>query len=195
MEYTNELYHHGRAGQKWGVRNGPPYPLSKGTVKSAYGGSKRSSSSSGRNDVVLTGKPKVKAKSLLTKRKEKKQLKEIEKATKTLEEAIRKREEHINNKERVLREGSAREVYEYRNELTTKELEDVVKRISKRKELEKLSIEESEKGWKAVDRIMKKVGDVKDWTKTGVEMYNAVNSVMNILDKDNAKHNNSGGKK
>lgn len=23
----NELYHHGREGQKWGVRNGPPYPL------------------------------------------------------------------------------------------------------------------------------------------------------------------------
>lgn len=23
----NELYHHGTEGQKWGVRNGPPYPL------------------------------------------------------------------------------------------------------------------------------------------------------------------------
>lgn len=25
----NELYHHGIEGQKWGVRNGPPYPLSR----------------------------------------------------------------------------------------------------------------------------------------------------------------------
>lgn len=24
---TNEIYHHGILGQKWGVRNGPPYPL------------------------------------------------------------------------------------------------------------------------------------------------------------------------
>lgn len=24
-----ELYHHGKKGQKWGVRNGPPYPLDK----------------------------------------------------------------------------------------------------------------------------------------------------------------------
>lgn len=24
---NNELYHHGIKGQKWGVRNGPPYPL------------------------------------------------------------------------------------------------------------------------------------------------------------------------
>ena len=27
--YKNELYHHGIEGQKWGVRNGPPYPLDK----------------------------------------------------------------------------------------------------------------------------------------------------------------------
>lgn len=25
--YTNELYHHGIKGQKWGIQNGPPYPL------------------------------------------------------------------------------------------------------------------------------------------------------------------------
>ena len=25
----NELYHHGIKGQKWGVRNGPPYPLTE----------------------------------------------------------------------------------------------------------------------------------------------------------------------
>lgn len=27
--YKYELYHHGIIGQKWGVRNGPPYPLSE----------------------------------------------------------------------------------------------------------------------------------------------------------------------
>lgn len=29
---TNELYHHGIKGQKWGVRNGPPYPLRPNTI-------------------------------------------------------------------------------------------------------------------------------------------------------------------
>jgi hypothetical protein len=28
-----ELYHHGIKGQKWGVRNGPPYPLEKTVLK------------------------------------------------------------------------------------------------------------------------------------------------------------------
>lgn len=27
IKYSNELYHHGILGQRWGTRNGPPYPL------------------------------------------------------------------------------------------------------------------------------------------------------------------------
>lgn len=27
--HSNELYHHGIKDQRWGIRNGPPYPLSK----------------------------------------------------------------------------------------------------------------------------------------------------------------------
>lgn len=28
-DYYYKLFHHGIKGQKWGVRNGPPYPLAK----------------------------------------------------------------------------------------------------------------------------------------------------------------------
>lgn len=31
MSYSDELYHHGIKGQRWGVRNGPPYPLNAQT--------------------------------------------------------------------------------------------------------------------------------------------------------------------
>lgn len=34
------LMHHGRKGQKWGVQNGPPYPLDKATVSRSYGKAK-----------------------------------------------------------------------------------------------------------------------------------------------------------
>lgn len=39
--YPNELYHHGIKGQKWGVRNGPPYPLSSKVHASVVKGKKR----------------------------------------------------------------------------------------------------------------------------------------------------------
>lgn len=32
-DYPKELIHHGVKGQKWGVRNGPPYPLTKKKVE------------------------------------------------------------------------------------------------------------------------------------------------------------------
>lgn len=31
---TDSLYHHGVKGQKWGIKNGPPYPIEKGYSKS-----------------------------------------------------------------------------------------------------------------------------------------------------------------
>lgn len=35
-ERTDELYHHGIKGQKWGVRNGPPYPLDEEQKSNAF---------------------------------------------------------------------------------------------------------------------------------------------------------------
>lgn len=32
--YTSHLAHHGIKGQKWGVENGPPYPLGSGDCSS-----------------------------------------------------------------------------------------------------------------------------------------------------------------
>lgn len=63
-EGNNELYHHGILGQRWGKRNGPPYPLdaedhSKGEKKAGW----RKSLSSGSDDK----KPSVKVKRTETK--------------------------------------------------------------------------------------------------------------------------------
>lgn len=45
MDLGNELYHHGIDGQKWGKKNGPPYPLSRAehrrVVRSAKAAKKR----------------------------------------------------------------------------------------------------------------------------------------------------------
>lgn len=33
ITYNGELYHHGVKGMKWGVKNGPPYPIKEGTKR------------------------------------------------------------------------------------------------------------------------------------------------------------------
>lgn len=46
--YKTWLFHHGIKGQKWGVKNGPPYPIGEGG-----GGSKRSVAKSSRRDTIV----------------------------------------------------------------------------------------------------------------------------------------------
>lgn len=41
----DDLQHHGRLHMKWGIKNGPPYPLDRATVAKVYGASAKVSSS------------------------------------------------------------------------------------------------------------------------------------------------------
>ena len=48
----NVLKHHGIEGQKWGVKNGPPYPLDEKTVKKVKSKSKEEAMKSGKASEV-----------------------------------------------------------------------------------------------------------------------------------------------
>lgn len=142
----DEIYHHGILGQRWGKKNGPPYPLSSTQKSSA----------------------------------EKKAMTDEEKT------------QYETEKARVLREGSAIEVRKYANELTTKEIEDAINRIKKRSSLDELAQKELDFGWETTARVMKKVGNVKDWSKIGVELWKIIDEFMNLLDKDNKGRKDNG---
>ena len=60
--YSNYLAHHGRKGQKWGERNGPPYPLTQEAKKKAYGNKAKQTSTNRTksiNESIKKGKIKV----------------------------------------------------------------------------------------------------------------------------------------
>ncbi len=60
-DYRNRLYHHGVRGMKWGVRKGPPYPLSgsKRSASKKRGNQKKSLTNRNNNSLISIGKNKV----------------------------------------------------------------------------------------------------------------------------------------
>lgn len=151
----NELYHHGRLGQKWGEQNGPPYPLSRAQL--AVGG------------YIQKRKTKKAAE---TERK-----REI--AKKQAEEAKR---QHDADKEKVLRSGSASEVLKYQGELTNQELQNAVSRINLESQLKNYSAKEVKRNMDKLDSIMKDVQTMTNWAKIGTETYNTLAKIYNATE-------------
>ena len=104
------LEHHGIKGQKWGVRNGPPYPLSRG--KSSGGRAVRYGSGS--------GAAKRKARKL-----QKTRVKSLKKARKVREQNKKEAQQRQRTKEEILESKDLTEILKNKDLFTTKELQDI----------------------------------------------------------------------
>lgn len=96
----SELYHHGIKGQEWGDRNGPPYPL----------------------DSNASVQAKKKKKSLVTRIKNKRKGKQLQKA-----KAAKKAERE--EKARIINSGDPDKVKSISAKLTNEELNEALSRI------------------------------------------------------------------
>lgn len=91
-------------------------------------------------------------------------------------------EQREERKQKVLKTArSATEVAEFVNELTNKELKDALDRIDLNRKLLSYTKQEKEYGIRKVDEAMKKVGQVNNWTKTGIDSIKNVDSVLNLI--------------
>ena len=95
-------------------------------------------------------------------------------------------------KKRALEKGTATEILQFRGDLTTKEMNDAYQRINAERQLIELSKKEVDDGWNAVNRAMKKVGNVTDWAQTSLKAYGMLQQVMDAASKSTK---NSGNKK
>ena len=109
------LEHHGIKGQKWGVRNGPPYPLSRGK-----------SGSGGRNVRYGGSAPsKRKARKL-----QKQRVKSLKKARKVREQNRQVKQEQQKSKEEILKTKDLSAMSKNSDMFTTQEINDMLNRIS-----------------------------------------------------------------
>lgn len=91
-------------------------------------------------------------------------------------------EQREARKQKVLRSAqSATEIAEFAPELTNTELRTALDRIDLNKKLSQYVKAEKEAGIKKVDEAMKKVGQINNWTKTGVDSIKNVDAIINLI--------------
>ena len=186
MIHDGYLEHHGILNQKWGVRNGPPYPLSRSSKKTKPKKEKvlRSGDRSGHSGPIKRYRITKKAK-----KAEQARQRQIQEAR----DGRRAQIDREREKERVLREGTATEVLGYKNEYTTKQLKDAAERIQWERKLSEYSEKEKKNAFKTVDQYMKTAKSVNEWVSTGLTTKKNVEEIMKILDSASKKSKNSGG--
>lgn len=167
--------HHGIIGQKWGDRNGPPYPLSSSEHSAVVKSADKKSTRSGRK---LTWHQRRKAKKNLKKARA----------------AAAKKRLDDKEKERLVREGSASEVYARRNDLTIEQKRRAQERLNLDDQLATLSAKELARKKSKVDKM---INTIDRASKITLGVYNTANNINNFRklfsgeDTSSSKNNNS----
>ena len=159
----SDMFHHGRLGQKWGHRNGPPYPLQM--TKKAYKAAQKG--------VVAA------AKATITVAKAAKKHHEESKVKKQNKEDVKERKKTEKLKQNAISKNSYQKLYDMKDRLTYNELNDAKNRIRLEQEIWSLANPKSPGFRDKVNKLFGGVRDVTGWLKTGKDAWNTLAEYYN----------------
>lgn len=173
------LAHHGILGQKWGRKNGPPYPLEP---KDHSASEKKAGWATSLKEHHAEKKKKKQQKVALEKAR-------AARAEKAKQEQLAK--EYEEKRQQVLRSGKASEILKYKGQMTNQEMNDAINRIGYEERLYGLAAKEEKTAWEKIDNAMKKVEDVTNWADKAYRGYETIEKIMKKVNgtEDNSEEN------
>lgn len=177
----DSVEHHGILGMHWHEKNGPPYPLS-GADHAAVVKSAKKGGAGGSGEATST--PKKKKQGFFQKQKMKKNLKKAR-------EAAAKKRLDDKEKENLVNNGSASEVYARRNELTAEQKQRAINRLNMDQQLANLSTSEKARHKSKVDRIISTLDKTAKISNSVYQTANNINNLRKIANGEDTSSNNN----
>ena len=170
---SNELIHHGIEGQKWGVQNGPPYPLSRQKDSSRKDDAKKKIKEIADKARESHRRRKAAAKVKAAERKEK----HVEKKTAREEKKEQIRREKFE-KERHYKMRDPKWLRKHMGDLTNDELKNARERLNLENNLRDENVRKLNTGKVYTDMVL-------GYLDSGIRAYNTVAKIYNVnADKD-----------
>lgn len=157
---SDELYHFGILGQKWGHKNGPPYPIADGNHSAAEKKAMKKAKRAERNAI----------------RKEKKQAKKDRKIQKKADKEEAKRQ-------KILKTGSLKEVRKLKGNISNEEYNEVFKRLDNEAKLDDYDKKQKVNLATKINAAQSVVSNMDKTSKAALSMYNRGAAIYNTVAK------------
>lgn len=177
-----EIYHHGIQGQKWGKRNGPPYPLKPGAKSAAETKEKKSKSEHGGLFDYLQKRKR--------KKKLNKQLKRVERDVKALDKEKKKYEDWETKRKELLQfdddtSAAAKRILKNMSKMSDNDLKQTLNRMRDIEDLKKYVKKDPTKFDKMrvkLDTMMDNVDWLQKKVRVGIDAWNTMARIVNTFD-------------